>query len=52
MSEIEKKTENIYRTIMERLITEMKDDLLSEGCNEEVLKQLKTVSLGNFNICL
>ena len=49
MSEKMPKTETIYKTIMERLIQEMKDDVMSEGCGEEVLKQLKTVSLNNFN---
>ena len=39
------KTEDIYKTIMERLITEIKDDVLREGCNEEILKDLKAVSL-------
>ena len=49
MSEKMPKTETIYKTIMERLITEMKDDMMSEGCGEEIIKQLKTVSLNNFN---
>ena len=39
------KTENIYKTIMDRLINEIKDDVLSEECNEEVLKELRAVSL-------
>ena len=44
------KTENIYKTIMDRLITEIKNDVLIEGCNEEILKDLKAVSLINNNI--
>jgi hypothetical protein len=39
------KTEQIYRTIMDRLITEIKDEVLSEGCNEDMLKYLKSVSI-------
>jgi hypothetical protein len=39
------KTETIYRTIMERLITEIKEDVLNEGCNEDMLKELKSVSI-------
>ena len=38
------KTENIYKNIMERLITEIKDEALNEGCNEDMLKELKNVS--------
>ena len=49
MSEKMPKTETIYKTIMERLITEMKDDMMSEGCGEEIIKQFKTVSFNKFN---
>ncbi len=38
------KTENIYKNIMERLINEIKDEALTEGCNEDMLKELKNVS--------
>jgi len=48
MSQNNQKTEMIYKTIMERLITEMKDEVLSEGCSEDMLKELKTVSLDKF----
>ena len=30
---------------MERLITEIKEDVLNEGCNEDMLKELKSVSI-------
>ena len=39
------RTENIYRTIMEKLINEIKEDVLNEGCNEDLLKDLKSVSI-------
>ena len=45
MSQINQKTEQIYKNIIERLINEIKEDALNEGCNEDMLKELKTVSL-------
>jgi hypothetical protein len=39
------RTEHIYKTIMDRLITEIKEDVLNEGCNEDLLKDLKSVSI-------
>ena len=39
------KTENIYKTIIDRLITEIKEEALIEGCNDDMLKELKMVSL-------
>ena len=39
------KTEHIYKTIMDKLITEIKEDVLNEGCNEDLLKDLKSVSI-------
>ncbi len=39
------KTENIYKNIMERLINEIKEEALTEGCNEDMLKELKNVSI-------
>ena len=44
------KTENIYKTIMDRLINEIRDEVLSEGCNEDVLKELRYVSIINILI--
>ena len=45
MSQTNQKTEQIYKNIMERLIIEIKEDALNEGCNEDMLKELKNVSL-------
>jgi hypothetical protein len=45
MSQINQKTEQIYKNIMERLIIEIKEDALNEGCNEDMLKELKGVSI-------
>ena len=42
------KTETIYKTIIDRLITEIKDEFIKEGCSEETLKELRTVSISNF----
>jgi hypothetical protein len=39
------KTENVYRTVMERLFTEVKNDFIDEGCHEETLKEFKSVSI-------
>ena len=39
------KTEHIYKIIMDRLLTEIKEDVLNEGCNEDLLKDLKSVSI-------
>ena len=44
MSRPNQKTEQIYKNIMERLILEIKEDALNEGCSEDMLKQLKYVS--------
>ena len=44
MSQNQSPTENIYKKIMDRLITEIKDEALNEGCNEDMLKELKNVS--------
>ena len=38
------KTENVYRTVMDRLFAEVKNDFIDEGCNEETLKEFKSVS--------
>ena len=38
------KTVETYKNIMEKLINEIKDDFINEGCNEETLKELKAVS--------
>ena len=38
------KTESTYKTIIERLISEIKEEALNEGCNEDMLKELKIVS--------
>ena len=38
------KTENIYRIVMDRLFTEVKNDFIDEGCNEETLKEFRSVS--------
>ena len=43
MSKPNQKTEQIYKNIMERLILEIKEDALNEGCSEDMLKQLKSV---------
>ena len=48
MSQNNQKTEMIYKTIMDRLSSEMKDEVLSEGCSEDMLKELRTVSLDKF----
>jgi len=42
---INNKTEIIYKNIMDRLISEIKDDFISVGCNEETLKELKNVRI-------
>jgi hypothetical protein len=39
------KTECIYKTIMDRLISEIKEEALNEGCNEDMLKELKNVTI-------
>jgi len=39
------KTENVYRTVMERLFTEVKNDFIDEGCHEETLKEFRSVSI-------
>ena len=39
------KTENVYKTIIERLISEIKEEALNEGCNEDMLKELKIISI-------
>ena len=39
------KTENTYKTIIDRLITEIKGEVINEGCNEDMLKELKNVRL-------
>lgn len=44
MSEKTQKTESIYKTIIERLCSEIKNDFLSEGASEELLKEFKLVS--------
>lgn len=44
------KTETIYKTIIDRLITDIKDEFIKEGCSEETLKELRTVSISNFLI--
>ena len=39
------KTENKYKTIIERVITEIKPEFIKEECSEEALKELKRVSI-------
>ena len=39
------KTVETYKNIMEKLINEIKDDFINEGCSEETLKDLKAVSI-------
>jgi hypothetical protein len=39
------KTESTYKTIIERLISEIKEEALNEGCNEDMLKELKIVTI-------
>ena len=39
----------IYKKIIDRLISEMKDEFVNEGSNEDVLRELKTVSLDKFD---
>ena len=45
MAKSNHKTEQIYKKIMERLILEIKEDALNEDCGEDILKQLKSVSI-------
>ena len=49
MSEKIPKTDVIYKKIIDSLISEMKDEFVNEGSNEDVLKELKTVSLDIFD---
>ena len=49
MSEKIPKTDVIYKKIIDRLISEMKDEFVNEGSNEDVLRELKTVSLDKFD---
>jgi len=39
------KTESIYRKIIDRLVNEIKDEVIGEGGSEDLLKELKTVSI-------
>ena len=41
---MKQKTESIYRSVMERLFSEVKNDFIDEGCSEETLKEFKSVS--------
>ena len=40
---ISTKTKNTYQNIIDRLIKEIKEAAISEGCSEDTLKELKTV---------
>ena len=42
--DISKKTRDIYKNIIEKLINEIKEAATNEGCNEDTLKELKSVS--------
>jgi hypothetical protein len=39
------KTENKYKTIIERVISEIKEEFIQDGCSEETLKELRRVSI-------
>ncbi len=43
MNNESKRTEDKYNTIIDRVITEIKDEFIKEGCSEEILKELKRV---------
>ena len=40
---ISTKTKTTYQNIIDRLIKEIKEAAISEGCSEDTLKELKTV---------
>ena len=40
---ISTKTKNTYQNIIDRLIKEIKEAAISEGCSEDTLKELKAV---------
>lgn len=42
---LNQKTESVYKAIMEKLINEIKDEALTEGCSEDLVKELKLVSI-------
>lgn len=42
---LNQKTESIYKSIMDKLINEIKDEVLGEGCSEDLVKELKLVSI-------
>ena len=44
------KTSQIYIRIIDKLITEIKEDVTNEGCNEDILKELKSVRKKILNI--
>lgn len=39
------KTESVYKAIMEKLINEIKEEALTEGCSEDLVKELKFVRI-------
>lgn len=46
------KTQSTYKTIIERLMKEIKEAAASEGCSEDTLKELRQVRRILFNIDL
>ena len=42
---LNQKTESVYKAIMEKLINEIKDEALTEGCSEDLVKELKLVRI-------
>lgn len=42
---LNQRTETIYKTIMDKLMNEIKDEVLSEGCSEDLVKELRFVSI-------
>ena len=37
------KTQTLYRMIIDKLIEQMKEEATNEGCNEDTLRELKSV---------